>query len=212
MLEQIAELARRHNLIIFADEIYDKLIIDDDPHVAMAAVAPDVPVITFGGLSKNYLAPGWRIGWGIASGEAAAIKPYLEGVNKLLRARLCANHPEQYAIKPALEGPQDHLVEVKRKLRSRRDLTMKWCADTPARELRRAARSFLRLPQHRHSGRRRRFRHRTDSPETRHGRARLRLRTTPRDETLPHRLFARRKDADHGLRGHCAISCATRYA
>jgi len=57
VLEEIAELARRHNLIIFADEIYDKLIIDDDPHVAMAAVAPDVPVITFGGLSKNYLAP-----------------------------------------------------------------------------------------------------------------------------------------------------------
>ena len=129
-LEQIAELARRHNLIIFADEIYDKLIIDNDPHVAMASVAPDVPVITFGGLSKNYLAPGWRIGWGIASGEASVIKPYLEGVNKLLRARLCANHPEQYAIEPALEGPQDHLVEVKRKLRSRRDLTMKWCAET----------------------------------------------------------------------------------
>jgi alanine-synthesizing transaminase len=131
-LERIAELARRHNLIIFADEIYDKLIIDidDDPHVAMAEVAPDVPVITFGGLSKNYLAPGWRIGWGIASGEAAVIKPYLEGVNKLLRARLCANHPEQYAIKAALEGPQDHLLEVRKKLRGRRDLTMKWCAET----------------------------------------------------------------------------------
>ncbi|MFI5114240.1 MAG: aminotransferase class I/II-fold pyridoxal phosphate-dependent enzyme [Terriglobales bacterium] len=136
MLEQIAELARRHNLVIFADEIYDKLIIggenhDDAPHVAMAAVAPDLPVITFGGLSKNYLAPGWRIGWGIASGEASVIMPYLEGINKLLRARLCANHPEQYAIKAALEGPQDHLVEVKRKLRSRRDLTMKWCKETP---------------------------------------------------------------------------------
>jgi len=87
MLEQVAELARQHNLIIFADEIYDKLIMDDDvPHVAMAKVAPDVPVITFGGLSKNYLAPGWRIGWGIASGEASAIKPYVAGVNKLLRA------------------------------------------------------------------------------------------------------------------------------
>ena len=137
MLEQIAELARRHNLIIFADEIYDKLIIDDQDHddqdhahVAMAAVAPDVPVITFGGLSKNYLAPGWRIGWGIASGEASALRQYLEGVNKLLRSRLCANHPEQYAIPAALEGPQDHLVEVKRKLRSRRDLTMKWCKET----------------------------------------------------------------------------------
>jgi len=136
MLEQIAELARRHNLVVFADEIYDKLIIgggnqDNEPHVAMAAVAPDLPVITFGGLSKNYLAPGWRIGWGMASGEASVINLYLEGINKLLRARLCANHPEQYAIKAALEGPQDHLVEVKRKLRSRRDLTMKWCEETP---------------------------------------------------------------------------------
>lgn len=136
MLEEIAELARQHNLIIFADEIYDKLILDsdsrgNDPHVAIAAVAPDVPVITFGGLSKNYLAPGWRIGWGIASGEASVIKPYLEGVNKLLRARLCANHPEQYAIPAALNGPQDYLIEVKRKLRSRRDLTMKWCTETP---------------------------------------------------------------------------------
>jgi alanine-synthesizing transaminase len=143
-LEKIAELARQHNLIIFADEIYDKLVIDGKdgqdkkdgesktaPLVAMAAVAPDVPVITFGGLSKNYLAPGWRIGWGIASGEASVIKPYLEGVNKLLRARLCANHPEQYAIKAALEGPQDHLIEVKNKLRSRRDLTMKWSRETP---------------------------------------------------------------------------------
>lgn len=131
MLEQIADLARQHNLIIFADEIYDKLILDGTQHVAMAAVAPDVPVITFGGLSKNYLAPGWRIGWGIASGDAALIKPYLEGVNKLLRARLCANHPEQYAIKAALEGPQDHLPEVIRKMRSRRDLTMQWCCSTP---------------------------------------------------------------------------------
>src|SRR5206468_5030494 len=125
MLEQIADLARQHNLVIFADEIYDKLIMDDDPHVAMAALAPDVPVITFGGLSKNYLAPGWRIGWGIVSGEAAAVKPYIEGIHRLLRSRLCANHPEQYAIKPALEGPQDHLMEVRRKLRSRRDLTVK---------------------------------------------------------------------------------------
>jgi alanine-synthesizing transaminase len=131
MLEEVAELARQHNLVIFADEIYDKLIVDDDPHVAMAAVAPDVPVITFGGLSKNYLAPGWRIGWGVASGEGSVIRPYVEGINKLLRARICPNHPEQYAIQPALEGPQDHLVEVKHKLRSRRDLTMKWCSETP---------------------------------------------------------------------------------
>jgi len=131
MLEQLAELARRHNLVLFADEIYDKLILDDDQHIALAAVAPDVPVVTFGGLSKNYLAPGWRIGWGVVSGEAAAVKPYAEGIGKLLRSRLCANHPEQYAIKAALEGPQDHLPEVRKKLRVRRDLTVKWCNSTP---------------------------------------------------------------------------------
>lgn len=131
MLQQIAELARRHNLIVFADEIYDKLILEDTPHLAFAAVAPDVPCVTFGGMSKNYLVPGWRIGWGVVSGDAAAVKTYCEGVHRLLRARLCANHPEQYAIKAALEGPQDHLVEVRRKLRSRRDLTQKWCESTP---------------------------------------------------------------------------------
>ena len=131
MLERMAELARRHNLVVFSDEIYDKLILEDTPHLAFAAVAPDVPCITFGGMSKNYLVPGWRIGWGIVSGDAAAIKPYTEGIHRLLRARLCANHPEQYAITPALEGPQDHLVDVRRKLRSRRDLTQKWCESTP---------------------------------------------------------------------------------
>jgi alanine-synthesizing transaminase len=131
MLEAIAELARRNNLIIFADEIYDKLILDDDPHISLASVAPDVPIVTFGGLSKNYLAPGWRIGWGMVSGDAAAVKPYVEGIGRLLRSRLCANHPEQYAIKAALEGPQDHLKEVAAKLRARRDLTVKWCGSTP---------------------------------------------------------------------------------
>jgi alanine-synthesizing transaminase len=131
MLEAIAELARRNNLIIFADEIYDKLILDDDQHISLASVAPDVPIVTFGGLSKNYLAPGWRIGWGIVSGEAAAVKPYIDGIHRLLRSRLCANHPEQYAIKPALDGPQDHLGEVLGKLRSRRDMTVKWCNSTP---------------------------------------------------------------------------------
>jgi alanine-synthesizing transaminase len=106
-------------------------MLDGDEHIAMASVAPDLPVVTFGGISKNYLAPGWRLGWGIVSGEAGVVKPYVEGVHRLLRARLSANHPEQYAIKPALEGPQDHLIEVNRKLRARRDLTMKTCNSIP---------------------------------------------------------------------------------
>ncbi len=134
MLEQLAELARRNNLVIFADEIYDKLILDagvKGEHISIASVAPDLPVVTFGGLSKNYLAPGWRIGWGMVSGDARAVKPYLEGIHRLLRARLCASHPEQYAIKAALDGPQDHLTEVRNKLRARRDLTVQWCNSTP---------------------------------------------------------------------------------
>ncbi len=131
MLEQIAEVAREHNLIIFSDEIYDKLMLDGDECISMAAVAPDVPVVTFGGMSKNFLAPGWRLGWSIISGDPAVIKPYIEGVHKLLRSRLSANHPEQYAIKIALEGPQDHLVGVCNKLRSRRDITMKYCNSIP---------------------------------------------------------------------------------
>src|SRR5215470_6314182 len=132
MLERLAELARQHNLVTFADEIYDKLILDEEhQHLSLAAVAPDLPVVTFGGLSKNYLAPGWRIGWGMVSGETAAVKPYIEGIHRLLQSRLCANHPEQYAIKPALDGPQDHLIEVCRKLRSRRDLTVNWANSTP---------------------------------------------------------------------------------
>jgi alanine-synthesizing transaminase len=130
-LERIAELARQNNLVIFADEIYDKLILDDAPHVSLAALAPDVPVLTLNGLSKSYLAPGWRVGWGVVSGEAAAVKPYLAGIHQLLRARLCSNHPQQYAVQPALEGPQGHLAEVRSKLRARRDLTIRCCRAMP---------------------------------------------------------------------------------
>lgn len=130
-LEAIAELARRHNLLIFADEIYDKLILDGDPHLSIAALAPDLPVVTFNGLSKGYLVPGWRVGWGVVSGDAAAVKPYVEAIHKLLRARLSANHPQQYAIRAALEGPQDHVAGVAKRLRARRDLTVEWANSTP---------------------------------------------------------------------------------
>ncbi len=130
-LEAIVELARRHNLVIIADEIYDKLMLDGDEHVSIATLAPDVPVVTLNGLSKAYLVPGWRVGWGIVSGDAAVVKPYLEGIHKLLRARLSASHAAQYAVRPALERPQDHLAGVLRRLRARRDLTVEWANSTP---------------------------------------------------------------------------------
>ncbi len=129
-LEGIIELARQHNLVIFSDEIYDKLVLDGE-HVSIASLATDVPMVTFGGLSKACLVPGWRVGWAIISGEPAALKPYLEGIHKLLRGRLSANHPQQYAVRPALEGPEEHLAEMIRKLRQRRELTMRWCEATP---------------------------------------------------------------------------------
>jgi alanine-synthesizing transaminase len=131
-LEGIAELARQHGLLILADEIYDRLILDDDcQHISIAALAPDVPVITFNGLSKAYLVPGWRIGWAVATGPAEALGEYLEAVYKLLRARLSAPNPFMHAIAHALEGQQDHLAEVRAKLRRRRDLTVEWAARTP---------------------------------------------------------------------------------
>ncbi|MGC2112784.1 MAG: aminotransferase class I/II-fold pyridoxal phosphate-dependent enzyme [Candidatus Korobacteraceae bacterium] len=131
-LEKILELARQHGLIVFADEIYDKLIFHPtEKHASIAALATDVPIVTFNGLSKAYLVPGWRIGWAIATGPQEILHPYMEAVHRLLRARLSAPHPFQHAIKPALEGPQDHLVEVRRKLRKRADLTVEWAKLTP---------------------------------------------------------------------------------
>jgi alanine-synthesizing transaminase len=131
-LEAIAEVARRNNLVILSDEIYDKLILDSGvQHIPMATVAPDVPVVTLGGLSKNYLVPGWRIGWGVLTGEPASVRNYCEGIYKLLRARLSASYPMQFAISAALDGPQDHLQVTTSKMRARRDLLMEWASTTP---------------------------------------------------------------------------------
>jgi alanine-synthesizing transaminase len=128
-LRQIISLAREHDLVIFADEIYDQLILEPKEHRSLAALDADLPMITFNGLSKAYLVPGWRIGWGVASGGSRIMGAYLEAINKLLRARLCANHPEQYAIAPALQGDQNHLQEMKARLIRRRDLTVKMLND-----------------------------------------------------------------------------------
>jgi alanine-synthesizing transaminase len=123
-LQQIIDLALEHNLVIFADEIYDKLLFDGKKHISIASLNKDVSCITFGGLSKNYMVPGFRIGWGIVSGRKEVLSDFIEAVNKILRARLSANHPEQYGIKPSLEGNHDHLIEAMKKLTHRRDLTV----------------------------------------------------------------------------------------
>jgi len=130
-LQQIVDLALEHNLVIFADEIYDKLLFDEKKHISIASLNKDVSCITFGGLSKNYMVPGFRIGWGIVSGRKEVLSDFIEAVNKILRARLSANHPEQYGIKPSLEGNQDHLIEAMKKLTRRRDLTFEMLNSIP---------------------------------------------------------------------------------
>ncbi len=123
-LRQVVELARRHNLVILSDEIYDKLILNGQPHISIASLDPELPMVTFNGLSKCYLAPGFRIGWAIVTGAPELVEDYTEAMRKLARARLCASHPKQFAIPTALNGNQNHVAETIEKLRTRRDLTV----------------------------------------------------------------------------------------
>ncbi|MDA3843791.1 MAG: aminotransferase class I/II-fold pyridoxal phosphate-dependent enzyme [Candidatus Kapabacteria bacterium] len=123
ILLQIIDVALEHNLVILADEIYDKLLFDDNELVSIAALNSEAPIITFSGLSKNYVVPGFRIGWGIVSGNQNLLRDYIEAINKLLRARLCANHPMQYAIAPSLDGDQSHIKELIGKLERRSQMT-----------------------------------------------------------------------------------------
>jgi alanine-synthesizing transaminase len=123
-LERIVELAIRHNLLILCDEIYDKLVFDGQTHTSIASLSSEAKVITFNGLSKSYCVPGFRLGWGVISGPGGDLSDYCEAIRKMERARLCANHPEQYAIQPALEGPSDYGRQLVAKLQRRRDLTV----------------------------------------------------------------------------------------
>ena len=120
----ILEIAAHHGLVVFADEIYSKLLLDPVEYVPLASLAPELPVVTFNGLSKSYLVPGFRMGWIIISGEEHGLLHYREAVAKFLRARLSANHPSQFAIRAAIEGDQGHIPGVIEKLRRRRDLTV----------------------------------------------------------------------------------------
>jgi alanine-synthesizing transaminase len=106
VLEQIVELARRHNLVLMSDEIYDKILFDDATHTSTAALAPDVLTLTFNGLSKAYRVAGFRSGWLILSGPRSHAASYIEGLNILANMRLCPNVPSQHAIQTALGGYQ----------------------------------------------------------------------------------------------------------
>jgi len=106
MLKALVDFARRHGLIIFADEIYDKMIYDGRSHTSIASLADDLLFITFNGLSKNYRACGYRAGWMIISGNKRVASDYIEGLNMLATMRLCANVPAQFAIQTALGGRQ----------------------------------------------------------------------------------------------------------
>ncbi|MBV2235692.1 MAG: aminotransferase class I/II-fold pyridoxal phosphate-dependent enzyme, partial [Sterolibacterium sp.] len=133
LLREIVEIARQHQLIIYADEIYDKVIYDGATHTSIASLAEDVLCITFNGLSKNYRAAGFRAGWLIVSGEKRHAQDYIEGLNMLASMRLCANVPAQFGIQTALGGYQsiDDLVAPGGRLCRQRDLAWQMLNDMP---------------------------------------------------------------------------------
>lgn len=106
ILEEIVELARKYELIIFSDEIYDRLVMDGKKHISIASLAPDLMCVTFNGLSKSHRVAGFRSGWMILSGDKSYCKGYIEGLNMLSSMRLCANVPAQSIIQTALGGIQ----------------------------------------------------------------------------------------------------------
>lgn len=106
ILEAVIELARKHELILFCDEIYDKIVYDGVEHVSPASLADDVFIVTLNGLSKVYRAAGFRAGWMILSGNKRIARDYIEGLNILSNMRLCSNVPAQYAIQTSLGGYQ----------------------------------------------------------------------------------------------------------
>lgn len=106
VLEQIVDMARRHKLVLFADEIYDKILYDEAEHLPLASLSDDVLTISFSGLSKVYRAAGFRSGWMFLSGDRSGAEDYIEGLNILASMRLCANVPAQFAVQTALGGYQ----------------------------------------------------------------------------------------------------------
>ncbi|MFE5738566.1 MULTISPECIES: pyridoxal phosphate-dependent aminotransferase [Streptomyces] len=123
LLEGMLDLARRHQLMVFADEIYDRILYDDEVHHHAAVLAPDLVCLTFSGLSKSYRVAGFRSGWLVVSGPKQHAADYLEGLDTLASMRLCPNAPAQYAIQAALGGRQSiqDLVRPGGRLREQRD-------------------------------------------------------------------------------------------
>ena len=113
VLEQIVQVAREHQLIIFSDEIYDRLVMDGLTHTSIASLAPDLFCVTFSGLSKSHMIAGYRVGWMVLSGNKRIAKDYIEGLNMLTNMRICSNVPAQSIVQTALGGHQsvnDYIV------------------------------------------------------------------------------------------------------
>lgn len=106
LLQEIVSIAREHSLIIYSDEVYDKVLYDGNTHTAIASLSEDVLTVTFNGLSKNYRSCGYRAGWMIVSGDKRHARDYIEGLDLLANMRMCSNVPGQYAIQTALGGYQ----------------------------------------------------------------------------------------------------------
>ena len=133
VLREIIEIARQHQLIVYADEIYDKVLYDDATHTSIASLADDVLFVTLNGLSKNYRAAGFRSGWAVVSGTKHYASDYIAGLNMLASMRLCANVPSQFGIQTALGGYQSikDLVMPTGRLMRQRDLAWKLLTEIP---------------------------------------------------------------------------------
>ena len=133
VLVGLTQIARENGLILFADEIYDKMLYDGEKHLSLASLSTDVVIITFNGLSKNYRSCGYRAGWMVVSGDKEMVRDYIEGLNMLSSMRLCANVPGQYAIQTALGGYQsiNDLVGEGGRLARQRDLAWKLITEIP---------------------------------------------------------------------------------
>ncbi len=126
-LEELLQVARENDLIVFSDEIYDRILYDEAKHTSIASLADDVLCLTMSGLTKNYFAAGFRAGWLVLSGKTKQARDYMEGLMLLATMRVCSSVPAQYCIGPALEGYQhiDDLVKPGGRLRQQRDAAVR---------------------------------------------------------------------------------------